>query len=65
MPHPPSHPKNVHSDLTSKSGFIEAVSEDYGYDPMHIIQAYHRQNTSVGSSSSSSYITPPPTPPGP
>eukprot|EP00966_Prymnesium_polylepis_P267445 6178421-Prymnesium_polylepis.1 len=62
MQHPPSHPKNVISDLTTKSGFIEAVLEDYGYDPMHIIQAYHHQHTSGGSSSSSSYLTPPPVP---
>jgi hypothetical protein len=47
--HPVSHPKNVHSELTSKAAFIESLTEDYGYEPMHIIQAYHhQQGRSVG-----------------
>ena len=63
IPHPDNHPKNVYYDLNSKAGFIEAVSEDYGYEPMHIIQAYHNHHTSGGSTSS--YTTPPPSPFGP
>jgi len=54
-PHPVSHPKNIYTDLASKAGFIEALTEDYGYEPMHIIQAYHHRQ----SSASPSPLTPP------
>lgn len=53
-PHPMSHPKNVYTDLGSKAGFIEALTEDYGYEPIHIIQAYHHRQRHA-----------PPTPPTP
>ena len=53
-PHPADHPKNVVYDLTSKAGYIEALSEDYKYEPIHIIQAYHNHHRG-GESSSSSY----------
>lgn len=56
--HPTDHPKNVAYDLTSKAGFIEALSEDYGYEPMHIIQAYHNHHRGAASSSLYSPFSP-------
>ena len=46
-PHPVAHPKNIYTDIASKAGFIEALTEDYGYEPMHIIQAYHHHTTAT------------------
>jgi hypothetical protein len=38
--HPPNHPIDL-SGVTSRTALIEAMTTDYGYEPMSLLQYYH------------------------
>ena len=56
--HPPSHPRNPTS-YTSRTAIIEALTSEYAFEPMDLLQYYHQlQNAPLGPQ-------PPPPPPPP
>eukprot|EP00966_Prymnesium_polylepis_P006062 138867-Prymnesium_polylepis.3 len=48
IPHPPNHPLDTNS-VKSKTTLIEALTEDYGHDPLEVLDAYHNLSASPDS----------------